>query len=110
MIAERQEPATAENWMFPPKEGWTVDQVKDLDLPFDWELVDGVIVPKGMAVTWHNHRVEREPDDTPAVHEFWLPREARSFIEAPLHPVHREKLVTEQPYPIEIDLRALTEF
>ncbi|GAA0493446.1 Uma2 family endonuclease [Streptomyces olivaceiscleroticus] len=54
MIAERLEQATPETWMFPPEEGWTVDQVKDLELPFDWELVDGVVVPRGMAVVWHN--------------------------------------------------------
>lgn len=55
MIAERLEKATPENWMFPPEEGWTVDQVEDLELPFDWELVDGVIVVRGRTVLWHNH-------------------------------------------------------
>ncbi|MFI0740192.1 Uma2 family endonuclease [Streptomyces sp. NPDC021100] len=60
MIAERLEQAaepdkaTPENWMFPPENGWTVDQVKDLELPFDWELVDGVIVVRGRTVWWHN--------------------------------------------------------
>ncbi|GAA0452349.1 Uma2 family endonuclease [Streptomyces stramineus] len=54
MIAERLEKATPENWMFPPEEGWTVDQVEDLELPFDWELVDGVVVVRGRTVPWHN--------------------------------------------------------
>ncbi|WP_242705007.1 MULTISPECIES: Uma2 family endonuclease [Streptomyces] len=54
MIAERLEKATPENWMFPPEEGWTVDQVEDLELPFDWELVDGVIAVRGRTVPWHN--------------------------------------------------------
>ncbi|MEW2578971.1 Uma2 family endonuclease [Streptomyces syringium] len=42
------------DWMHPPSQGWTYDQVKDLDLPFDWELVDGVIVPRGMTNHWHD--------------------------------------------------------
>ncbi|GAA2723518.1 Uma2 family endonuclease [Streptomyces luteosporeus] len=54
MIAERLEKATPENWMFPPPEGWTFDQVKDLTLPFDWDLVDGAIVVRGRALPWHN--------------------------------------------------------
>ncbi|MER5782394.1 Uma2 family endonuclease [Streptomyces mobaraensis] len=60
MIAERLEQAaepdkaTPENWMFPPENGWTVDQVEDLELPFDWELVDGVIVVRGRPSAWHN--------------------------------------------------------
>ncbi|MGI5469524.1 Uma2 family endonuclease [Streptomyces sp. CA-132043] len=59
MIAERLEQATPETWMFPPEEGWTVDQVTDLELPFDWELVDGRVVPSGMTSWWHN-RVRRK--------------------------------------------------
>ncbi|WP_328359643.1 Uma2 family endonuclease [Streptomyces sp. NBC_00457] len=47
--------ATPENWMFPPKEGWTWDQVKELDVPFDWELVDGNIVVRGATTWWHDH-------------------------------------------------------
>ncbi len=53
MIAHRQQ-ANAENWMFPPSGGWTSSQVKGLDLPFDWELVDGVIVARGQTKFWHN--------------------------------------------------------
>ncbi|MEV4744491.1 Uma2 family endonuclease [Streptomyces sp. NPDC049555] len=56
MAAEaRQQPerATPENWMCPPDDGWTYDQVKDLDLPFDWELVGGRIVVRGVPVWWH---------------------------------------------------------
>ena len=40
--------------MYPPAEGWTFDQVKDLDLPFDWVLVDGVVVVRGRTKYWHN--------------------------------------------------------
>lgn len=54
MIAERLEKATPENWMFPPEKGWTVDLVEDLELPVDWELVDGMIVVRGRPVLWHN--------------------------------------------------------
>lgn len=54
MTAERQRQATPDTWMYPPQDGWTYDQVKDLDLPFDWELVDGVIVVRGMTSLWHN--------------------------------------------------------
>jgi Uma2 family endonuclease len=199
MTAERQVQATEDTWMSPPEDGWTYDQVKDLELPFDWELVDGVIVPRGMTKLWHNKvrddftrhlgdacpepyaavseqcvlvdehnppkpdvvvfhkrglsffdleclpvesvvlvvevvspgsrqddrvrkpalfaaagvphfwRVERERDDTLAVHEFWLHHKTRSYIESPRHPVHRDKLIAEEPFAVEIDLRALTE-
>ncbi|WP_267886547.1 hypothetical protein [Streptomyces sp. WM6386] len=33
--------ATEETWMFPPIDGWAFDEVTDLEVPFDWELVDG---------------------------------------------------------------------
>ncbi|MCA6092301.1 Uma2 family endonuclease [Streptomyces sp. SCA3-4] len=54
--ARYQQPqrATPENWMYPPADGWTYDQVKELVLPFDWELVDGAIVVRGMANQWHD--------------------------------------------------------
>ncbi|OEV03330.1 hypothetical protein AN216_12365 [Streptomyces oceani] len=54
MTAERQERATPDTWMCPPEDGWTYDQVKDLELPFDWELVDGIIVTRGMTKFWHD--------------------------------------------------------
>lgn len=66
MTGERLEKATPENWMFPPEEGWTVDQVEDLELPFDWELMDGVIVVRGRPVLWHNfvrRGIERHLED-----------------------------------------------
>jgi Uma2 family endonuclease len=50
---EQGRQATSENWMFPPDEGWTWDQVKELDVPFDWELVDGNIVVRGAPPWWH---------------------------------------------------------
>ncbi|WP_405562256.1 Uma2 family endonuclease [Streptomyces sp. NBC_01180] len=53
-IAGRTEQATEDNWMFPPPAGWTIEQVTDLELPFDWELVDGVIVARGQRKVWHN--------------------------------------------------------
>lgn len=42
------------DWMYPPSQGWTYEQVKELDLPFDWELVDGAIVVRGMTSQWHD--------------------------------------------------------
>ncbi|WP_229845138.1 Uma2 family endonuclease [Streptomyces cinnamoneus] len=51
---QQPERATPENWMYPPADGWTYDQVKELVLPFDWELVDGAIVVRGMANQWHD--------------------------------------------------------
>ncbi|MCC9740062.1 Uma2 family endonuclease [Streptomyces sp. MNU89] len=53
MVAERQK-ATPDTWMYPPEEGWSFDQVKDLELPFDWQLVDGNIVVRGMTALWHD--------------------------------------------------------
>ncbi|MBQ0986139.1 Uma2 family endonuclease [Streptomyces sp. F63] len=55
---ERQK-ATPDTWMYPPQEGWTYEQVKDLDLPFDWDLVDGNIVVRGMTSWWHNRVRDR---------------------------------------------------
>ncbi|MGW1026498.1 hypothetical protein ACWD4J_22855 [Streptomyces sp. NPDC002577] len=55
MINPRGERATEDTWMFPPADGWTFDQVKHLELPFDWELVDGVIVARGQIKLWHNY-------------------------------------------------------
>ncbi|MFF3271607.1 Uma2 family endonuclease [Streptomyces chrestomyceticus] len=49
------ERATPDNWMCPPPGGWTYDQVKDLESPDDWELLDGNIVARGMAVWKHNY-------------------------------------------------------
>ncbi|THA27640.1 Uma2 family endonuclease [Streptomyces sp. RKND-216] len=54
MTAHRLARATPDNWMFPPDGGWTYDQVKDLELPYDWELVDGAIVVRGMTHFWHD--------------------------------------------------------
>lgn len=42
------------DWKLPPSQGWTYEQVKDMDLPFDWELVDGAVVVRGMAKWWHD--------------------------------------------------------
>ncbi|MFE9648426.1 Uma2 family endonuclease [Streptomyces sp. NPDC006365] len=192
--------ATEDNWMFPPTLGWTFDQVKHLELPFDWELVDGVIVARGQTNVWHNEvrdgigdalkaarvspyrvlteecvmvddqnvskpdvivydprelnlfeadcipvaklalaievvspgsrqddrvrkpalfatakvpcywRVELDRDQQLTVHEYWLNADTRSYFPAPLHPVHHDKLVTEMPFPVEIDLDALVAF
>ncbi|WP_183091392.1 hypothetical protein [Streptomyces radicis] len=54
--------------------------------------------------------MERERDDGIAVHEYWPHHETRSYIPAPQHPVHRGTLITEVPFPVEIDLSALTDF
>ncbi|WP_223772139.1 Uma2 family endonuclease [Streptomyces huiliensis] len=198
MTADRLTKATLENWMFPPADGWVYAQVKDLDLPFDWELVDGVIVVRGQTKLWHDTvrdelrfhlrqacpdeyrvnvercvmledrtvvkpdvvvcdrkeldfldvectsvdkvklavevvspgsrsddrfrkpaqfaqagvpfywRVELEAETRSlAVHEYWLPVDGHAYVPAPLHPVHRDKLVTELPFPVEIDLTAV---
>ncbi|GGN74027.1 hypothetical protein GCM10011579_052690 [Streptomyces albiflavescens] len=56
---EQHPRATPENWMFPPEEGWTWDQVKELDVPFDWELVDGKIVVRGVTSWWHDQVRDR---------------------------------------------------
>ncbi|MGW6733946.1 Uma2 family endonuclease [Streptomyces sp. NPDC055013] len=200
MTTPQRGPATEDTWMFPPADGWTFDQVKDLELPFDWELVDGVIVVRGQTNVWHNEvrdgiadalkaaraspyraltehcvmvddrntpkpdavvydprnlnffeaecipvakvalavevvspgsrqddrvrkpalfgahkipyywRVELDRDQKLAVHEYWLNADTRSYFPAPSHPVHHDKLVTEPPFPIEIDLDALVGF
>ncbi|GAA3375854.1 Uma2 family endonuclease [Streptomyces sannanensis] len=200
MATGRAEEATPDNWMFPPAEGWTIDQVKDLELPFDWELLDGAIVVRGQTKYWHNHvrdeladrlklartppykvvteqcvlyddqnapkpdvivfdptgleffelecvpveklalvvevvspgsrqddrirkpalfaealvpyywRVELGRDRQIAVHEFWLHHKHREYIEAPEQPVHRKVLITDHPFPVEIDLRPLVGF
>ncbi|MFK4101240.1 Uma2 family endonuclease [Streptomyces sp. NPDC019531] len=192
--------ANEDTWMFPPTEGWTFDQVKGLELPFDWELVDGRIVVRARTKFWHNHvrdgvlialraartelyevvtgqfvvvddqntpkpdvivfdprqlsffdvecvpvqkvalvvevvspgsrqddrvrkpalfaankvpfywRVELDRDQGLAVHEYWLNADTLAYFPAPSHPVHHDKLVTELPFPVEIDLDALVGF
>jgi Uma2 family endonuclease len=190
--------ATPENWWSPPQGGWTYDQVKTLQLPFDWELVDGLIAARGQTALWHDTvrgelflrlrderseqplvsgirhcvmvdtntvirpdlviydkrgldpftqeclpapklklvvevvsptsqrddrvgkpsmmadagvpyfwRIERGKDHVPVVHEFWLNHDTGSYIPAPQHPVHKGKLISERPFPVEIDLRSL---
>jgi len=192
--------ATEDTWMFPPADGWTFDQVKDLELPFDWELVDGRIVVRGQTKLWHNQvrdglltalkvapteqyrvvaeqcvmvddqntpkpdvivydprnldffevecvpvakvalvvevvspgsrqddrvrkpalfaankvpyywRVELDRDQKIGVHEYWLNADTLAYFPAPSHPVHHDKLITELPFPVEIDLAAFTGF
>ncbi|MFI6152036.1 Uma2 family endonuclease [Kitasatospora sp. NPDC051170] len=41
-------------WMSPPSRGWTYDQLQDIDIPFDWDLVDGVITPRVRTDFWHD--------------------------------------------------------
>ncbi|MFJ8629290.1 Uma2 family endonuclease [Streptomyces sp. NPDC093568] len=193
-------PATEDTWMIPPARGWTFDQVKHLELPFDWELVDGKIVLRGRTKFWHNRvrdklaaaleaartepyqvvseqcvmvddqntpkpdaiafdprtlnffetecipvakvslavevvspgsrqddrvrkpalfaankvpfywRVELDRDQRLAVHEYWLNADTLAYFPAPSHPVHQDKLITELPFPVEIDLDALVGF
>lgn len=200
MTTPQQGRATEDTWMFPPADGWTFDQVKHLELPFDWELVDGRIVVRGQTKFWHNRvrdeivaalkaartepyevvaeqyvmvddqntpkpdaivfdprqlnffevecvpvgkvslvvevvspgsrqddrvrkpalfsankipyywRVELDRDQKLAVHEYRLNADTLSYFPAPSHPVHHDKLVTELPFPIEIDLDALLGF
>ncbi|MFJ2575425.1 Uma2 family endonuclease [Kitasatospora aureofaciens] len=40
--------------MSPPSRGWTYEQIKDVDFPFDWDLVDGVITPRPWTDFWHD--------------------------------------------------------
>ncbi|MEU2512559.1 Uma2 family endonuclease [Streptomyces syringium] len=201
MSADRMVKATPETWMSPPGGQWTYDQVKHLELPFDWELVDGVIVVRGMAKWWHDQvrdqlfirlgqalpepdyginvercvmldefnvikpdvviydkrdldlftldctpadkvklavevvspgstsedrvrkpalyaeagipyywRVERDNDDCPEVHEFWLHAGTGQYVSAPEHPCHNGKLETDRPFPVSIDLADLVGF
>ena len=200
MTTPQQGRATEDTWMFPPADGWTFDQVEHLELPFDWELVDGRIAVRGQTKFWHNRvrdkllfalesartepyevvaeqcvmvddhntnkpdvivfdprkleflelecvpvaklalvvevvppgsrqddrvrkpalfaaskvpcywRVELDRDGRVSVHEYWLNADTRSYIPAPMHPVHHDKLVTELPFPVEIDLEALLGF
>lgn len=66
MTADRLDRATSDNWMFPPDGGWTYDQIKDLELPSDWELVEGTIVVRGMTRFWHDrvrNRLARYVED-----------------------------------------------
>ncbi|MGF1427410.1 Uma2 family endonuclease [Kitasatospora sp. LaBMicrA B282] len=42
------------DWMHPPTRGLTYEQAKQLDLPFDFELIDGAIVVRGMTTHWHD--------------------------------------------------------
>ncbi|PAU50490.1 hypothetical protein CK936_02230 [Streptomyces albireticuli] len=51
---QQGEQATPDNWLYPPEDGWTYDQVKELVLPFDWELLGGKIVVRGATKWWHN--------------------------------------------------------
>ncbi|GAB2722920.1 Uma2 family endonuclease [Nocardia thraciensis] len=37
-----------------PRRGWTYGQVRDLELPFDWELVDGEIAVRDGVDDWHD--------------------------------------------------------
>jgi Uma2 family endonuclease len=194
---EQHTRATPENWMFAPEDGWTWDQVKELELPFDWEFVDGNIVVRGASTWWHDRvrnelyyrlrsaqrppygsdaerwtqfdehnvprpdivvydktdvdirtmectpfssvvlaievvspgsrtddrfrkpgmyaeagiayywRVERGEKDNPMVHEFWRDEESGVFVPRPDLPTHTDMLITEVPFPVEIDLHGL---
>lgn len=55
-------------------------------------------------------RVELDRDQRLAVHEYWLNADTLAYFPAPSHPVHHDKLVTELPFPVEVDLDALVGF
>jgi hypothetical protein len=189
----------ADTWMFPPEGGWTYDQINDLDLPFEWELMAGKVMPRGRTKMWHDcvrdevymrlrsvqraplavdlirsvmvspetvirsdvvvqdrrgvdiftddctavetvklvvevvcrgsrmedrylkpgllgearvpyyWRVERGKDDLPEVHEFRWDSEADAYAPAPDRAIHKGRLRTDVPFPIEIDLASLVE-
>ncbi|MFD4537786.1 Uma2 family endonuclease [Kitasatospora sp. NPDC058397] len=42
------------DWTHPPSQGWTYEQAQKFDLPFEWDLVDGVIVVRGQTNFWHD--------------------------------------------------------
>ncbi|MFD0403011.1 Uma2 family endonuclease [Kitasatospora sp. NPDC059811] len=42
------------DWTHPPSQGWTYEQAQKFDLPFEWDLVDGVIVVRGQTNQWHD--------------------------------------------------------
>lgn len=44
---------TVDIWAFPPPEGWTFDEVREMDLHFTWELVDGNITVRERQMLWH---------------------------------------------------------
>ncbi|MGW3041589.1 Uma2 family endonuclease [Kitasatospora sp. NPDC001159] len=41
-------------WFLPPAQGWTYEQARKFDLPFEWDLVDGVIAVRGQTNFWHD--------------------------------------------------------
>ncbi|WP_237720020.1 Uma2 family endonuclease [Streptomyces xiaopingdaonensis] len=43
----------ADAWQ-PPQGGWTLDQVRQLEPSFDWELAGGAILPRRMTDQWHD--------------------------------------------------------
>ncbi|WP_258314536.1 Uma2 family endonuclease [Streptomyces sp. Act143] len=55
-------------------------------------------------------RVELDRNQKLAVHEYWLNADTLTYFPAPSHPVHHDKLVTELPFPVEIDLDGLVGF
>ncbi|MFJ8471935.1 Uma2 family endonuclease [Kitasatospora sp. NPDC094011] len=56
MSAVREVAMTAEpiDWKLPPSQGWTYEQARIMDLPSDWELVDGAVVVRGQTKWWHD--------------------------------------------------------
>ncbi|WP_344622022.1 Uma2 family endonuclease [Kitasatospora arboriphila] len=56
MSAAREVAMTAEpiDRNHPLSQEWTYEQVKDLDLPFEWDLVDGIIMVRGQTNLWHD--------------------------------------------------------
>ena len=49
---------------------------------------------------------------TSATHrsQYWLNADTLAYFPAPSHPVHHDKLVTELPFTVEVDLDALLGF
>ncbi|MFJ8044476.1 Uma2 family endonuclease [Kitasatospora sp. NPDC096147] len=43
-----------DEWMESPSRGWTYHQVAEVDVPFDWDLVDGVVTPRARTDFWHD--------------------------------------------------------
>ncbi|MFJ4191256.1 Uma2 family endonuclease [Kitasatospora sp. NPDC089509] len=53
-VDDHRDRAEWPDWMHALFRYWTYEQAKNLDLPFDWDLVDGVIVVRGQTNQWHD--------------------------------------------------------
>ncbi|GCD43964.1 hypothetical protein GKJPGBOP_03650 [Streptomyces paromomycinus] len=83
-----------------------VEVVSPLSHSEDRHAKHALYAAAGIASYW---RVERDENDLPVVHEFRLHHESGVYAPSPERPLHTGKLVTSVPFPVDIDLRELTE-